>query len=79
VKLFNIRRARSAESLADAAAAVNTAMHLQEELSNLTVDELELCHWGAQHVTGLRVCGGTPTVSDYLGILRLIRDSEHLR
>ena len=79
MKPFNTRRERSEESLADTAAAVNTAMRLQEELSNLTVDELELWHWGDRHVTGLRVCGGTGTVSDYLGILRLIRDSGQLR
>ena len=44
-----------------------------------TDDELELWHWGAQHINGLRTCGGTLTVSGYLSILRQIRDSEQLR
>ena len=61
MKLFKTRGLRREQvSLADTAAVVNTAMQLQDELSNLTDDELELWHWGAQHITGLRVCGGTP-------------------
>ena len=77
MKLFNTRRLRREQvSLADTAAVVNTVMQLQDELANLTEDELELWHWGAQHITGLRMCGGTPTVSAYLAILRQIRDSE---
>ena len=63
-------------NLADTAAAVNTVMALQDELANLTEEELELWQWGAQHVTGLRMCRGTPTVSAYLAILRQIRDIE---
>jgi hypothetical protein len=80
VKLFNTRRPRREQvSLADTAAVVNAAMQLQDELANLTDDELELWHWGAQHITGFRMCGGTLTVSGYLAILRQIRDSEQLR
>ena len=63
-------------TLVDTAAAVNTVMALQDELANLTEEELELWQWGAQHVTGLRMCRGTPTVSAYLAILRQIRDIE---
>ena len=63
-------------NLVDTAAAVNTVMALQDELANLTEEELELWQWGAQHVTGLRMCRGTPTVSAYLAILRQIRDIE---
>jgi len=58
------------------AAAVNTVMSLQDELAKLTEEELELWQWGAQHVTGLRMCLGTPTVSAYLAIMRQIRDIE---
>ena len=80
MKLFNTRRPRREQvSLADTAAVVNAAMQLQDELANLTEDELELWHWGAQHINGLRTCGGTMTVSGYLAILRQIRDSEQLR
>ena len=51
-------------------------MSLQDELANLTEEELELRKWGRQHVTGLRICRGTPTVSAYMAILRQIRDIE---
>ena len=60
MKLFNTRRPRREQvSLADTAAVVNAAMQLQDELANLTDDELELWHWGAQHINGFRTCGGT--------------------
>ena len=71
------RRQRPEEvNLVDTAAAVNSVMSLQDELANLTEEELELWQWGAQHLTGLRMCRGTPTVSVYLAILRQIRDIE---
>ena len=57
-------------SLADTAAVVNTVMQLQDELAALTDEELEL--W-------LRMCGGTPSVSAYLAVLRQVRDSEQRR
>ena len=66
-------------SLADTAAVVNTVMQLQDELAALTDEELELWHWGAEHVAGLRMCGGTPSVSAYLTVLRQVRDSEQRR
>ena len=65
-------------NLVDTAAAVNTVMALQDELANLTEEELELWQWGAQHLTGLRMCRGTPTVSAYLAILRQIRNIDQL-
>ena len=59
---MSIRRRQRPEqvNLVDTVAAVNTVMSLQDELANLTEEELELWQWGAQHLTGCECAAAPP-------------------